>query len=464
MEVLKGDVLSINNEYRSYQDYKAAVDAELQKTAEGFVKIGFLLKVARDTDILKESGYATVNEFAQAEYNLDKSQVSRFIRINDEYSEGGYSDRLQEKYQGYGYAKLAIMLLLPAVINEELSANYSKTEIQMIKEEVEEERKTSDIEVMLEEKDNRQAEYGVFGKVLHQLCHDKPDLYLKLYEAVNNTVYEGTNRAVINKLVEALAPAGEAIHIVRIPGEGRKMLSIKGVEVNPTVIDVRSNQKENCSWDTLINEMEVLSGAPEDTDAKENWKRLYGEKFPVKEEPKKTDAGTVQKKEDKKKPSKVSKAKVKENNENKSIRDVKREEPESGEKRSSDNESNGSRSANEPPASGQSGHDNVPIGNTEEHGSGTNAEEEQLPGQMQIEKDFPQYCPEEEKDKVAPVQPEMPSDTVNTNADEVSRNIRFMSGQVAEAVEKRRYGIAKKFLKRMLELLEKLDDEEADNE
>ena len=118
MEPLTGEVLNIGNEYGSYQEYKEAVDTELQKSAEGFVRIGYLLKVARDTDILKESGYGSVNEFAEAEYSLDKSQVSRFIRINDEYSEGGYSDRLQTKYRNFGYAKLAIMLTLPAAVNE----------------------------------------------------------------------------------------------------------------------------------------------------------------------------------------------------------------------------------------------------------------------------------------------------------------------------------------------------------
>ena len=78
---------------KSYSQYKAELDNELAKTAEGFVRIGYLLKVARDTDILRESGYSTVTDFAKAEYGIDKTQVSRFIRINDKFSEGGYSDR-----------------------------------------------------------------------------------------------------------------------------------------------------------------------------------------------------------------------------------------------------------------------------------------------------------------------------------------------------------------------------------
>ena len=79
---------------KTYKEYKADLDAELLRSAESFVRIGYLLKVARDTNILAESGYKTVAEFAEAEYSLNKTQVSRFISINDKFSENGYSERL----------------------------------------------------------------------------------------------------------------------------------------------------------------------------------------------------------------------------------------------------------------------------------------------------------------------------------------------------------------------------------
>ncbi len=132
---------------KSYQEYKAELDGELQKTAEGFVRIGYLLKVARDTNILAESGYKTVTEFAEAEYNLNKTQVSRFISINDRFSEEGYSDRLKDSYKDFGYAKLTIMLQLPEAMTEELSPDYSKAEIQELKEEMDEEKKISAVSI-----------------------------------------------------------------------------------------------------------------------------------------------------------------------------------------------------------------------------------------------------------------------------------------------------------------------------
>ena len=77
-------------EIKTYAEYKRAFDEEMLKSAEGFVRIGYLLRRARDTQVLWDSGYANVFEFAQAEYGLDKSQVSRFININIRFSEGGY--------------------------------------------------------------------------------------------------------------------------------------------------------------------------------------------------------------------------------------------------------------------------------------------------------------------------------------------------------------------------------------
>ena len=68
--------------FSNYEEYKKTLTEELTKASESFVRIGYLLKVARDTAILAGTAYSDVNEFAAAEYNLDKTQVSRFIRIN----------------------------------------------------------------------------------------------------------------------------------------------------------------------------------------------------------------------------------------------------------------------------------------------------------------------------------------------------------------------------------------------
>ena len=135
---------------RTYQEFKAATDREVYNQAEGFVRLGYLLRRAEDTDILSESGYKTVTEFAKAEYGLTETYVSRYININKRYSEGGYSDRLMERFQGFGLAKLADMLTLPDGVVEALPVEATRAQIQEVKREVARERQVSDLEILME--------------------------------------------------------------------------------------------------------------------------------------------------------------------------------------------------------------------------------------------------------------------------------------------------------------------------
>ena len=213
------------NYQKSYREYKEELDGVLQRTAEGFVQIGYLLKVARDTNILEESGYKSVAEFAEAEYNLNKTQVSRFISINDKFSEGGYSDHLLPNYQGYGYAKLTIMLQLPDSINEELSPSFSKAEIQAVKDELDEEQRVSDIERYIEGSNDRETNLesvdeksAMLYRTILQLGEDEPELYVEISERKNEDM------SVV--LPEIMAPAGDKMYSVRVRGVGRIIISI----------------------------------------------------------------------------------------------------------------------------------------------------------------------------------------------------------------------------------------------
>lgn len=261
--------------YRSYQEYKQELDTELKKTAEGFVRIGYLLKVARDTSILAESQYDNVVDFARAEYGLDKTQVSRFMNINDKFSEGGYAPELKAEYQGFGYAKLSIMLLLPEDVNNVLTPDYSKAEIQQIKDEVDEEKKTTDIEVMLEEKDSVQQSFNTnLEKAVYQLGKDAPEVYKRLWESAVKNGESG------KRFIENLIPDEKAMYIVRIPGAGRCMLSMKAEEDTVKLINIRdSSANETYTKQELEDALKKMLP---DTDTWRNaWVSLYGEKLPA---------------------------------------------------------------------------------------------------------------------------------------------------------------------------------------
>ena len=259
----------------NYQQYKQAMDTEIHKTTEGFVRIGYLLKMARDnTAILENSGYKDVVEFAQEEYHIDKTQVSRFIRINDRFSEGGNSDRLMDRYQDFGYAKLAIMLQLPDGLNEILTPDYSKAEIQAVKEEHDEEQKTTELEVMMEGQDAAQVNLdSTIAKVLHQLFRENPEKYVEVHRSVG-----GGMAAVL----EVLAPSYNAIYTIRIQGVGRMALSIQEGRDTVSLVNVRDGETEDISWKEVMETLQSMITTLQEPEF--NWEQIYGESFPKKVE------------------------------------------------------------------------------------------------------------------------------------------------------------------------------------
>lgn len=225
----------------NYEQFKQALDTELANQAAGFVRTGYLLKKARDTDILAASGYSTVAEFAKAEYGLSKDIVSRYIAINDRYSEGGYSDRLQDKYEGYGVAKLQDMLTLPIEVVDLISPEMTRKEIAEVKAEVKEEEAISPVEVAIEGTDVQQADMDLSQKAIYQYAKDNPEIFKKLLKWKKDGDSE--------ELESILAPSGIAVLASRPQGIGKVFTSFKGEGQPVDILAVRSNEKQTLSMD-----------------------------------------------------------------------------------------------------------------------------------------------------------------------------------------------------------------------
>lgn len=381
---------------KTYQEYKKELDAVLTRTAEDFVQIGYLLKVARDTNVLAESGYATVTDFARAEYGIDKTQVSRFISINDRFSEDGYSDHLLPSYKGFGYAKLTLMLQIPDEINEALPPTLSKAEIQDIKDEVDAESKVTDIEVEIERAEAAAVtdwsilppEGSPLKRNLWQLGKEQENLFRKLWEICNKGQYPRSA-----SIMDALIPQGDAVYTVRIPGERRTQIIINSD--GATVINLKTLERSKYIPQDICYEVEeLLNGG---SSPEEQYKMLYGEDL-IPEEPEiapvQPDETPKEKKPEKRKESRVTKANTEPKKKPKepdkkpeqmtipgAAQDPAPEEPQTQVNDSSSRETDA---------------DNQ---NTDTMGT-----EEQVPGQTDLENDFPQYCPSKGDQRTAYLQ------------------------------------------------------------
>lgn len=113
---------------------KKEIAEEFARASASFVRIGYLLRKAEDSQGYRNEGYDTLTEWAQAELGITATYVSRFKAINAKYSVDGYSDRLKTEFVGYGSAKLGEMLALPDGDMKMIRPETKRQDIRSLKE------------------------------------------------------------------------------------------------------------------------------------------------------------------------------------------------------------------------------------------------------------------------------------------------------------------------------------------
>ena len=293
---------------KNYEEYKAELDGAMHQAADAFVKIGYLLRIAKDTDILAESRYKNINEMAKEEYGLSPDQVSRYISINERFSENGYSERLKDGMKGYGIAKLQIMLTMSDEVVEVIPPETTKAELTEVQKEIKEELKKTDIEVILE--DNKPPEEeSILRKFLKAYFEDNTEKYKKLYESIRIKNGSETEKEKEDMFLDAVVPSGIGIMRARIPGTGMMMLTIRG-EDNPAILlNVRTNEKTEYEISELTKEFAQIF-VEYDFIAEYRYMEVYKKEWPKEEEEKEKIEPVQEKREEEKETYKEENTKV----------------------------------------------------------------------------------------------------------------------------------------------------------
>ena len=304
---------------------------------------------------------------------MDKSRVSRFINIHSKFADPEDPTKLCKQYQGFGYAKLVLMLDIPDTIIEELNPTFSKSEIQAVREELAAESKVSDLEILAEQTETTK-ENGEQQELLQQVVDQilEGDLYMRI--KIRQALKSNRKEALLQ---EILAPAGEAMHTVRIKGMGRLMLSIKGVDTGIALINVRSNSKDMYSWPDLLQTVETYCAGHEADPEPEPEKKTPVAPVQPTEEPEKKKERKV---------SKVVKAKEPEKKKDKSKKKAQEEEASKLPTRKAAPEEIQDAAAEGNVKSVEPAEENRQLDTAP-------TEEPQLEGQMEITQ-FPQYLPD----------------------------------------------------------------------
>lgn len=117
----------------SLDDVRCFIGANLKTVARCVVAVGYYLKQVRDRELWKDAedaGYLSVWDFASREFGISKSTASRYMSINDRFSEGGDSPLILEKYAELSKSQLQEMLYLT---DQQAEAVTPETTVQQIR-------------------------------------------------------------------------------------------------------------------------------------------------------------------------------------------------------------------------------------------------------------------------------------------------------------------------------------------
>lgn len=120
----------------SLDDVRCFIRANLKSVARSVVAVGYYLKSVRDRSLWTEAeqGYESVWDFAQTEFGISKSTASRYMAINDRFSEGGNSPLIMEQYAELSKSQLQEMLYISDQQAEKVTPETTVLEIRQMRE------------------------------------------------------------------------------------------------------------------------------------------------------------------------------------------------------------------------------------------------------------------------------------------------------------------------------------------
>ena len=84
-------------------------------------------------ELYREDGYGSIWEFAEDNYGIRKSTASRWMAMNDKFSQGGNSPNLADEFKGFEKSQLQEMLYLDDKQIEEVTPDMTVKEIREVR-------------------------------------------------------------------------------------------------------------------------------------------------------------------------------------------------------------------------------------------------------------------------------------------------------------------------------------------
>ena len=131
------DELSRWYENMTYQEAKDILREKMYNLKMNFIAAGYYLKYIRDHEQFREDGYESIWEFAEDNYGIKKSTASRWMAMNDKFSQDGNSPILAEEFRSFEKSQLQEMLYLDDKQMETVTPDMTVKEIREVRKQEE---------------------------------------------------------------------------------------------------------------------------------------------------------------------------------------------------------------------------------------------------------------------------------------------------------------------------------------
>ncbi len=342
----------------SLEEATRIIRNELENIAEGFIAVGYYLKKVRDDGMYSQEGYGSLYEYAKETFGISRFTASRFMEINDKYSIGGYSPQIEDRWRGYGSSKLTEMLGLPEEIAGEVPKEATVADIREAKKTIRETESHYEDQYELcdiaPEGQQDEPDDWITALVKHFFLHEGRKKYKEFALWVKTG---GPDRYGADEdIMETVNPS--KFRVIRLD-RANVMMHASGIRIIPY-----RGQGQNAEYTYMDFAEEFRKTFCQAGSSEEAFRLVYGEPLDGTETPphsgNKGKDGTSAPEKDRKKPKSAETGK---------------KEP---------GKRPGKAAAETPPHSG----------NTKCRADSEYRKEEQIPGQMEITGDMPEYCPD----------------------------------------------------------------------
>lgn len=117
----------------TYEEAKNILREKMDVMKKNFIAAGYYMKYIRDNELFREDGYESIWEFAEDNYGIKKSTASRWMAMNDKFSQGGNSPNLADEFKGFEKGQLQEMLYLDDKQIETVTPDMTVKEIREVR-------------------------------------------------------------------------------------------------------------------------------------------------------------------------------------------------------------------------------------------------------------------------------------------------------------------------------------------